>query len=343
MSQPPEYPGIPADPHGAGQNPPGYPPPPGYGAPPPPPPGYSTPPPPAPPGYGPPPGYGGPPPTYGGPPPNYGAPPPGYAAPPPGYPPQGGYGGPPKPLFSVGEAFSWAWGAFTKNAVALIVPALVYGVLIGIASTLIGLSQSTGPTTSSTDANYFTFTTNLNGSGFALLILGYLIAYAVGAFAQSAFLSGCLDIADGRPVTIGSFFKPRNLGMVFLAALLVGVLTTIGSAACFLPGLIVGLFAQFTTAFVIDQSQSAIKGFTSSVSTVASNFGNALLVWLVAAAAVILGVLACGVGLLVAVPVAALLMIYAYRKLSGGHVAPLEQPGYHPGPPPGIPPGPAPM
>ena len=52
-------------------------------------------------------------------------------------------------------------------------------------------------------------------------------------------------------------------------------------------------------------------------------------------AAFIVGALACGVGLLVAAPVASLVMIYAYRKLSGGQVVPLEQPGYQPGPPPG--------
>src|SRR5205085_4011117 len=62
MSQPPEYPGTPNVPHGGGQNPPGYPPPPGYGAPPPPPPGY-----------GPPPGGGY---NQPGPPPGSGAPPP---------------------------------------------------------------------------------------------------------------------------------------------------------------------------------------------------------------------------------------------------------------------------
>ena len=80
MSQPPDYPGTPADPQRGNQTPPGYPPPPGYGAPPPPPPagpGYGAPPPG--PGYGrhasPPPGPGG----YGpppGPPPSYGTPPP---------------------------------------------------------------------------------------------------------------------------------------------------------------------------------------------------------------------------------------------------------------------------
>ena len=145
----------------------------------------------------------------------------------------------------------------------------------------------------------------------------------------------CLDIADGKPVTIGSFFQPRNLGMALLAALLVGVISAVGSFLCFLPGLIFGFFAQFTVPFVIDRSLSAIKALTASFSTVASNIGPALLAWLVGVAATIVGALVCGVGLLVAVPFAALILIYAYRKLSGGQVVGLEQPGYQPGPPPG--------
>ncbi|UBV03721.1 hypothetical protein, partial [Mycobacterium avium] len=251
-----------------------------------------------------------------------------------------GFGGPPKPAFSVGEAFGWAWNAFTKNPVALIVPTLVYLVVLGGASTLIGLSQDVGTSGGSSGDDYFTFTANLNGGGMALLVLGYLVAYLVGAFAQSAYLSGCLDLADGRPVTIGAFFKPRNFGMVFLAALLVGILTSIASALCFLPGLILGLFAQFTIPYAIDRSESAVKALSSSFSTVTANFANALLVWLAEFALVVVGALACGVGLLLAAPVAALVGIYAYRKLSGGQVAP--PPGYQPGPPPGYQPGPPP-
>ncbi|OBH29570.1 hypothetical protein A5692_20750 [Mycobacterium sp. E342] len=238
----------------------------------------------------------------------------------------------------MGEAFNWAWNTFTKNAAALIVPTLVYGLLIGVAVALLTLSQNMTTATSSDDYD-FTFTTNLTGPGYGLMTLGYLVAYAVSAFAQSAFLSGCLDLADGRAVTIGSFFKPRNLGMVFLAVLIVEVLTSIASALCFVPGLVLGIFTQFTVPFVIDRSESAIKGFTSSFSLVGSNFVNALLVWLVAFASFLVGALLCGVGLLVAAPVASLVIIYAYRKLSGGQVVPVPQPGYETGPPP---PGPQP-
>ena len=340
MSQPPEYPGTPNTPHGGNQNPPGYPPPPGYGTP--------HPPPPQAPGYGPPPGGynppGQPPPSPGGsPPPGYGAPrtpPPGYGAPQAGYPPQPGYGGAPggqpgQP-FSVGDAFSWAWNKFTQNAAALVVSTLIYGMLLGVAYGVSALGGGLGSTTTTTNSDgYTTATTNVSAGGLAITIVGYVLAYAVGIFAQSAFLSGCLEIADGRPVSIGSFFKPRNLGTVILAAIIVGILTGIGSVLCFIPGLIVGIFAQFTIPFVIDRSQGAIEALKSSFSTVSSNFGNAVLAWLVQVAAVILGAVVCGVGLLVGGPVAALVLTYAYRKLSGGQVVPLEQQGYQGGPPPG--------
>jgi uncharacterized membrane protein len=97
----------------------------------------------------------------------------------------------------------------------------------------------------------------------------------------------------------------------------------------------VGIFAQFTIPFVIDRSQGAIDALKSSFSTVSSNFANSLLAWLVGVAALLVGALVCGVGLLVGGPVAALILIYAYRKLSGGQVVPLEQPGYPQGPPQG--------
>jgi uncharacterized membrane protein len=278
-----------------------------------------------PPGYSPPPPYAAP---------SYGAPPP----PPPGY------GGPPTPQFSVGAAFRWAWNAFTTNAVALIVPTLVYGLLFAAASTLnfVGQNMTSNVTPYDSSDYDFAFAANLSPTGTAIVGLGYLVSLLVTAYAQAAFLSGCLDIADGRPVSIGSFFKPRNLGMAFLAAFLVSIVTSIGYAACFLPGVVVGIFTQFIILFVVDRSQSAIKGFSSGFSLVGSNFANALLVWLASMAAIFVGALACGVGLLVAAPVVALILTYAYRKLSGGQVVGPQQPGYQPGSPAGPPSGPLP-
>ena len=59
-----------------------------------------------------------------------------------------GPGFPGAQAFNVGEAFSWAWNKFTKNAVALIVPALVYGIIVGIlVGAVYGLAFALAPTT----------------------------------------------------------------------------------------------------------------------------------------------------------------------------------------------------
>jgi uncharacterized membrane protein len=354
MSQPPEYPGTPADPQRGNQNPPGYPPPPGYGAPPPPPPpppGYGPPPggyrPPGPPGFpGPPPG--GPPPGYGAPPPPP-PPPPGYGAPPSGYPPQPGYGGPggqPAPQFSAGDAFNWSWNKFTSNAAALIVPVLVYGVIIGILVALTSiLPAAVGQQSSTTYTDVYGQTTGstsvtLGAASIAVMVIGYILIFVAAVVMHVGLLSGCLDIADGKPVTIGSFFKPRNLGPAILAALLVAIGTWIGLFLCVIPGIIFGFLAMFAIPFVVDRSVSPVESIKASIATVRSNIGGTLLSWLVQIAAILVGEILCLVGLLVGFPVAQLVLTYTYRKLSGGQVVPLEQPGYQPGPPPGMPPGP---
>jgi uncharacterized membrane protein len=414
MGQPPDYPGTPSEPHGSDENPPDYPPPPGYGtpppppppgygAPPPPPPGYGPPPPgygppppgygppppgygPPPPGYGPPPpGYGPPPPGYGPPPPGYGPPPPGYGAPPPpppgygpppggygppgppgpppqgynppggppppppGYPPQPGYGvapgGPTTPQFSVGAAISWAWNKFTQNAMALTVAVVAYGVVLTILGLVAGfVPVALGNHSSSTSTDSYGNTAEsvnvtFGAASIIVMVLAYLLIFVAGVYTHAGLLSGSLDIADGKPVTIGSFFKPRNLGRVFLTALLIAVGVWIGTILLIIPGLIFAFLAQFAIPFVIDRSLSPVDSLKASIATARSNVGGALLSFLVQYAAILIGELLCGVGLIVAFPVAVLISVYTYRKLSGGRVVPLEQPGYQPGPPPGIPPG----
>jgi uncharacterized membrane protein len=140
-------------------------------------------------------------------------------------------------------------------------------------------------------------------------------------------------------VTIGSFFKPRNLGSVFVAALLIAVGAVVGSLLCIVPGIIFGFLTLFTIPFVIDRSLSPVESIKASIATARANLGPSVLSWLVQYAVVLVGELLCGVGMIVAFPISVLIQVYTYRKLSGGQVVALEQPGYQPGPPAGPPPG----
>lgn len=302
MSRPPEHPGSPRDPRAANSDP-GDDPPPDYG------PHhqwqrhYTPPPAPQPdysphhhwqPGYTPPPKYGGPPPPLTG------------AAQPPGHRPS------PDQQFNVTDAFSWAWNKFSKNATALIVPTLTYLVVFGvIGATLFSRLSS--------------HAAGFGGLGLSGIGVFYLVIMPAGIFMQAAFLSGCLDIADGKPVTIRSFFHPHHFGRVTVSALLVIVLTSIGNILCGFPGLIFSFFAFFTIGFATDRDLPAVEALNASIATVKSNTHDALLSWLVQVLILTIGVLLCGVGMLVAFPVATLIQTYTCRRLTGGPVAPVSE------------------
>jgi uncharacterized membrane protein len=310
---PPPPGGYPPPPQGGGYQ---QPPPAGY---PPPPQGGGYPPPPQPGGYPPPPPQGGyPPPPQG----NYGAPPPA------GYPGAGGpgYGA---PAYSVGEAFSWSWNKFSKNAVPLIVPTLVYAIIVGIVYGIVyGLAIALAPDATyesyETDSSFsYSYSAGFGAASIVVLLIGGLLLLVLIAAIQSAFLGGVLDIANGQQVTIGSFFKPRNVGNVIIATVIVGVLSSIGYALCVIPGLAVALFAIFTTVIVVERGTGAIDAIKGSFELVKANFVQVLLAYLIIAAITFVGSILCGVGLLVAIPVAALFLVYTYRRLGGGQVAPL--------------------
>ena len=124
-------------------------------------------------------------------------------------------------------------------------------------------------------------------------------------------------------MTIGSFFKPRNVGNVIIAGLIVGILTEIGLFLCVIPGIVVSFLLMFTIVALLDRNLSPIDAIKNSFEITTKNVGNAVLAWLVMAAIVVVGALVCLVGLIVAAPVAALFQVYTYRRLTGGQVAPL--------------------
>ncbi len=224
----------------------------------------------------------------------------------------------------MGDAFNWAWNKFSKNAAATIVPLLIYLLVIVViggvffAMAFSGQLPLGGGDSSNSDAS--------TGAKVGLLVLLALIEVVLllaGFYMQAAFLSGCLDIADGKPVTIGSFVKPRNFGRVVLAALLITVGVIVGTVLCVIPKVIFGFLAYLTIPFVIDRSLSPLDALKASIATVRANVGGVLLSYLLQSAVVLVGELACGLGLIVAVPVASLIQVYTYRRLSGGRIVPL--------------------
>ncbi|WP_433656012.1 hypothetical protein ACQPW1_33635 [Nocardia sp. CA-128927] len=284
-------------------------------------PGYSTPPSYGPPGTGP--GTGNMPP---------GAMPPPGTMPPESMPPQGNmpYGSPPQgtqpgmmpppqdsgqPTYGyqqaahtapgtldVGQALSYGWEKFRRNPGPWM-GVIAAGLVIYLGFVLV--VQLTDPTT------------------MLPLLLIFLAVLAAVWLLQAAMVRGALYETDGNKPHFGSYFRFINAGNVLITALLSFILTFIGSAICILPGLVVGVLCMFSLHFVVDQNEGPFEALKSSATLVVTNVWPVLLLALAVLFVTLVGALLCGLGLLVAGPVAIMAVTYAYRTLTGGAVSPI--------------------
>lgn len=140
---------------------------------------------------------------------------------------------------------------------------------------------------------------------------------------QAAMVRGALYETDGYRPGFGSYFYLGSMANAFLTALLAFLVTTLASALCLLPGIAVGIGCMFSLHFAIEQGQSPVEAIKSSFLLVLRDPVRVLLLVLTVVVVTALGLLACGLGLLAAGPVATIAVTYAYRTLTGGPVSPV--------------------
>ncbi|MFI6771845.1 hypothetical protein [Nocardia sp. NPDC050412] len=200
----------------------------------------------------------------------------------------------------VGNALSYGWEKFRANFGPWLAVTAV-GVIIYFAFVLI--VQVVQP-----------------NSLFSLLLTFLVVMVAIWLL-QAAMIRGALYETDGNKPTFASYFQFVNAGNVLLTALLAFVLTWIGAALCFVPGLIAGFLCIFSLHFVVDQEQNPFDAIKSSATLVIANIGQVLLLALAVLVITFVATLLCGFGLLVAGPVCTIAVTYAYRALTGGTVS----------------------
>ncbi|WP_459546998.1 DUF2189 domain-containing protein [Nocardia sp. X0981] len=140
---------------------------------------------------------------------------------------------------------------------------------------------------------------------------------------QAALVRGALYETDGYRPGFGSYFYFGNLGNAFLTALLAFLATTLASALCLVPGILVGIGCMFSLHFAMEQGQTPVEAIKSSFLLVLQDPWRVFLLVLTVIVITVLGLLACGFGLLAAGPVAAIAVTYAYRTLTGGPISPV--------------------
>jgi uncharacterized membrane protein len=244
-------------------------------------------------------------------------------------PPPGGPGGVPvgggPESYSVGNAVSYGWNKFKDNAgtLVLLTLAVVVAVVIvqlitqGISGALVGSPEMT------VDPETGALTRTGGGSGAAALILSLVfsaLTFGVQLAIQAAVINGSLQLTRGQPLSVGNALAGINWAQVLLTAVLVAVGAAIGLVLCILPGLIWIFLTSYSLYYVIDRGMGAVDAIKASIDMVRNNIGPLLLFWLASVAITILGACACGVGLLVAIPVVILAQAYTFRTFNNDPV-----------------------
>ncbi|MGV9825832.1 hypothetical protein [Gordonia sp. NPDC003429] len=277
--------------------------------------------------------------------PEYGAPapgsvPPGSVPPPPPYQgaPAPGYGAAqlPPDTFSVGESFGWAWNQFKANPGPMILPGVLM-LIVAVLAAVLGATATSwaGTSTTETYSNPYgadlTYTTTSFGVGATiLLIIVEILVYLVAIYIQASIVSGAVRVANGEPVSAKSFLVPIRFGPVLATAILVGIITGIGYALCVIPGIIAIFFLQFAVLVTISESLSPGKAMGRSVDVTKNRVSDSILTLLVTWATMLVGAIVCGIGLIVAAPLAGLFQVHAFRRIVGEPVVPAPGPAAPP-------------
>lgn len=204
--------------------------------------------------------------------------------------------------FSPTAAIQYCWDTFKKRpwffvgAVAILLAANFLN--IGVTS---GVNSLTGGTLEEP-----TIVSNLVNLALSALIV-------IGAV---AFFLAAHDDPDG--VAYAALWHPSSYWKFFATSLLTSLAVGLGLVLLIVPGLIAMVLFLFAGFLVVDRDMGPLEALQTSMAMTKGNcwplFGFVVLTMLILA----LGVLALGLGLIVAVPIVGLATAYAYRLLSGG-------------------------
>ena len=204
--------------------------------------------------------------------------------------------------FSPSDAIRFGWETFKTR------PWFFIGAMVIMAVANIAVGMVSGAVDTSTGGSYEEPT-----------VLGNLVSYLLGVLISMGMTAFFLASHDNpQRVEFGTLWHPSPYWKYFATSVLASMAVAIGLVLLIVPGLIAMVLFMFSTFLVIDRGLGPIDALKASMEMTRGNrwplFGFILLCLLI----LFVGVLALGVGLLVAAPVAGIAFAYAYRLLSGG-------------------------
>lgn len=230
--------------------------------------------------------------------------------------------------FGVGEVISRGYELFKDNF-GILVGSLVLSQVLQhgfnfLAGVILGVLQNADVVAAKTLA-----ATSIQ---LAFQVIGFFLAcfFSVGSTRIH------LAVARGRSASIGMLFSGADRMVSMLVAMLVAGLAIVGGILCLIvPGIIISIGLSLYAYFVVDRELGGVEAVRASWRATKGHKGKIFTFMLASLGVVIAGALACGVGLLVAVPVVSMAWTLVYLRITGqplGDEAVFTPPSYAPMP-----------
>lgn len=208
--------------------------------------------------------------------------------------------------FIIGEAVHYGWDTMKENFAYFIAVILILWLAQAIPS---GLQAGLGR----------------HNAG--LNIIFGIIGFVVGLFVGMAYIKIGLRFTAGEQADFHDLYSAYPHLWNYLVAVIIYALIVLGGLIlCIIPGIYWGVKYQFFGYFVIDQERTPTNALTRSGQVTQGIKGYLFLFNLAQLGILILGFLACVVGILVAVPINIVAHAYVYRRLVATEAARPGQP-----------------
>ena len=212
----------------------------------------------------------------------------------------------------LGDCIARAWQLVKINFWPIVgTSALVFLAMIGI-NQLFGLI--TNPI-----INNMVVTQTINVRGM-LIVAGVTIFSApVSTLFMAGLFKYYLKLIRGEPAGVGDAFSGfgAQTGQLILLSLVQGTLVLAGCLFCLIPGIYLSVAWYFALPLVIDRGLNFWPAMELSRRMVNQHWFLVFAAMLVFGLVAMLGIIACGVGLLVTMPIGMIALIYAYESIFG--------------------------
>jgi len=165
-------------------------------------------------------------------------------------------------------------------------------------------------------------------------LLGWLVAVGLAVVPVLGWIVGFVMLGGldyvflrrirGEAVQLGDVFVGFNEAFLHLAmaGLVKSVLTSLGFLLCIVPGIYLAVGYLFALPLVIDKKMEFWPAMEVSRRVVHHHWWSIFALAIVVSLIVVAGFLACGVGALVAIPIASAALMYVYEDLFGAETKP---------------------